>query len=324
VFTIRPSSYFSLAPRQPAAVSTPLPAPEEEVQLEALEEPAEPFIDRGLPIPESYEVDVIRALLQDPFRVFIYWQVQDESLKTLTRYFSAEDVADFRTTLKLFDVGGRHTAYFDVGHRGRYWMMVFPDREYEFEIGVYSALHGYIALVRSNRVRTPRGTISPEAPADDGYRMSPSQFVQVLDASGFGTRQSLDLTVSAMPGLQTSIEPLEHALSLMPPSVRDAVLLSAGGRPLTREVIEVLPERLRLALLELLRADGGRLAGAGLMHYLPEILRDAIDDERDLIAGQTHPVHFAPRFFASGSENVSWPRDTFCLPGGRSSADLVR
>jgi hypothetical protein len=154
--------------------------------------------------------------------------------------------------------------------------------------------------------------------------MSPAQFVRVLDASGFGTQQSLDLTVSALPGLQSSIEPLEHFLSLMPTSVREAVLLTAGGRPLTREVIEVLPERLRSALLELLASNDGRLAGAGLMHYLPEVLRDAIEDERDLIAGQTHPVHFAPRFFASGSENVSWPRDTLRLPGGRSSADLIR
>src|SRR5262249_16362304 len=159
-----------------------------------------PFVDQGLNIPEAYDVDIIRALLQDPFRVFIYWEVREATIQALTHYFSEEDVAAFRTTLKLFDVGGRHQAFFDVGRRGRYWMMVFPDRQYEFELGLRSQKHGYIAMVRSNRVQTPRGTISPITSTDVEYEMTDSQFVEVLDASGFGAQQTLDLTVSAMPG----------------------------------------------------------------------------------------------------------------------------
>jgi hypothetical protein len=317
VFALRPSSLFTLVEPRHQAV-----APLEVSELESQQ--GEPFIDQGLDIPEAYEVDIIRALLQDPFRIFIYWEVREASLKSLTHFFTPEDVSSFRTTLKLFELGGRHHAYFDVGRRGRYWMMVFPDREYEFELGVNSPKHGYIALVRSNRVRTPRGTVSHMTAEEADYRMTGPQFVEVLDASGFGTRQTLDLTVSAMPGANGAVDPLESLLARLPESVRRAVLLAARGGVLTRQLIELLPEPLRSSLLVFMPADDGRLATAALMHYLPEVLREVTEDERELISANVHPVHFAPRFFTSGSENVMWPGGEFHLPGRPSSSDLVR
>jgi len=78
--------------------------------------------------------DIVRAMLQDPFRVFVYWEVRDESLKALTRYFSPDEVAGFKVVLKLIELTGPNEAFFEVERRGRYWLMVFPDREYEFEI----------------------------------------------------------------------------------------------------------------------------------------------------------------------------------------------
>lgn len=317
MFALRPSSLFTLVEPRPQPV-----IPLEVSDLEA--QPGEPFIDQGLDIPGSYDVDIIRALLQDPFRIFIYWEVREASLKSLTRYFSPDDVSSFRTALRLLELGGRHHAYFDVGRRGRYWMMVFPDREYEFELGVNSPKHGYIALVRSNRVRTPRGTVSHITADEAEYRMTASQFVDVLDASGFGTRQTLDLTISAMPGANGAIDPLESLLARLPESVRRAVLLVARGGVLSRQLVELLPEPLRSSLLVFMQANDGRLATAALMHYLPEVLREVIEDERELIAANVHPVHFAPRFFASGSENVMWPGGEFHLPGRPSSSDLSR
>jgi hypothetical protein len=317
VFALRPSSFFNLV--------QPKQEPVARVEVSDLEaQPQEPFIDQGLDIPESYEVDIIRALLQDPFRIFIYWSVRDASIKSLTHYFSPEDVASFRTTLKLFELGGMHHAYFDVGRRGRYWMTVFPDREYEFELGLRSQEHGYIALVRSNRVRTPRGTVSPITAHQAEYRMTGSQFIEVLDASGFGAQQTLDLTVSALPGAIGVLDPLESLLAKLPESVRKAVLLAARGGVLTRELIDEFPEPLRTSLLGFLRDKRGNLATAAFMHYLPEVLRAVLDDDRELVSDHAHPVHFAPRFFAAGSENVMWPGSELHLPSRPSSSDLVR
>src|ERR1044072_4306163 len=133
MFILRPSSPIrtaALKEKQPDR-----PAEADEVKLIAT---GEPFIDEGMPLPDSYDVDIIRAMLQDPFRIFIYWEVRESSLKALTRYFSEEEEAGFKRDLKLVEIEGGNEAFFDVGRHGRYWMTVFPDREYEFEIGVRS------------------------------------------------------------------------------------------------------------------------------------------------------------------------------------------
>jgi hypothetical protein len=288
----------------------------------------QPFIDVGLPVPETYNLDIVRALLQDPFRVFIYWEVREESLKALTHYFSSEEAARFRPTLKLIEVEGGNEAFFDVSLRGSYWMMVFPDREYEFEIGVRSADHGYIALIKSNRIRTPRGTVSPEPAVEPEYKMTPPQFLDVIEASGFSAAQAGDITVSALPGATAGGDLMSEALLKLPDSLRAALMAAAAGESLEEEIIDALPEWLRSELLQLVFGGDGRLASAALVHYLPELLREAIEDERELIGDRVHPLHVTPRFFVGASENLAWPGGEFRLPafprrGAPSSMSLV-
>jgi len=292
------------------------------VQLDVVElpeVPSGPFIDEGLPVPRSYNIDIIRAMLQDPFRVFIYWEVRDQSLKALTHYFSAADAKMFRTTMKLFEVSGRHEAYFDVPPHGRYWMMVFPDREYEFEIGVRSRKHGYIALVRSNRVRTPRGTVSPVQAEEPDYKLRPPEFVEMLEVSGFGPQQALDFTLAAVRSDAPRRQEFEELLSGLPAPVREAILAAARGESLTRAQVELLPEPLRSALLTLVKRGDGRLAAVGIVHYLPELLREAFEESSDLIVHHVHPLHLTPRFFAGGTENVMAPAREIHLPSRPSS-----
>ncbi|HWN99969.1 MAG TPA: DUF4912 domain-containing protein [Blastocatellia bacterium] len=275
------------------------------------------FVDVGLPVPETYNVDIIRALLQDPFRIFIYWEVRQESLNGLTHYFSTEEAERFRVTLKLIEVEGGGEAFFEVGLRGRYWMMVFPDREYEFEIGVRSPEHGYIALLKSNRVRTPRGTVSPEPALEPEYKLSAPQFLNVLEASGFSAVQALDITVSALPGANADAEDLSDVLVKLPDPLREALTAASAGEPLTEELVNALPGWLRSELRRLLFGGDARLASAALIHYLPELLREALEDERELIGDRVHPLRVTPRFLVGASENVSWPAGEFKLPAFR-------
>lgn len=294
----------------------PARAAEVKAELVSIDAPPadEPFIDVGLPVPETYNVDIIRALLQDPFRIFIYWEVRQASLNGLTRYFSAEEAARFRVTLKLIEVEGGGEAFFEVALRGRYWMMVFPDREYEFEIGVRSPEHGYIALIKSNRVRTPRGTVSPEPAAEPEYQMSAPQFLDLLEASGFSAVQALDIKVSALPGASADADFVSEALLKLPESLRGALTAAGAGEPLTEEIINMLPDWLGSELMKLLFGGDGRLASAALAHYLPGLLREALEDERELIGDRVHPLHVTPRFFVGASETVTRPGGEFRLP----------
>jgi hypothetical protein len=277
-------------------------------------QPSEPFIDEGLPLPQSYPVDIIRALLQDPFRIFIYWKVREESLKALTRYFSEEDSATFQVVLKLIELRGDNEAFFDVQSEGRYWMTVFPDRDYEFEIGVRSPVHGYIRLIRSNRVRAPRGTVAPAPAPEPEYRVTPQQFSRIMEASGFAAHQSMRLTMAAAERADLLAS---QAINHLPASVREAIPLAAAGEDLSRDMIEQMPEPLRSELMKLYEGSGGMTASAGLMHYLPEMMRQFAEDESEWIEGGLHPLHIAPRYFAGASEQSARPSEKMRWPALR-------
>lgn len=318
MFVLRPSSPFKTAPLirpEISEVATPSLAEPQGTAAPAVD--AEPFIDLGLPVPDTYDTDILRAMIQDPFRVFIYWEAREENLRALTDYFSAEEVKTFSTVLKLRDLATGHEAYFPVGRRGRYWMMVFPDREYEFEIGVRSSAHGYISLLRSNRVRTPRGTISPVTADEAEYRLEPMDFLNVIEKSGFGAEQALDIKVAAMPGTELGEDLLEETFGRLPADVRGAVETAVEGGQLTAAMISELPESMRGLLERLLHESGGEVASAALMHYLPELLREAIEDEREWVADQTHPLHLSPRFFVGASETAQFPFGEVLLPRPR-------
>ena len=278
---------------------------------------ADSFVDLGLPIPETYETDILRAMIQDPFRVFIYWEVRRDHLNSLTQYFSPEDVKTFKTVLKLRDMFGGQESYFDVDRRGRYWMMVFPDRKYQFEIGVQSPLHGYISLLASNPVETPRGTISPVTAQAEEYRLQPTEFVEVMEKSGFGAEQSLDITVAAMPGADLSDNILSESLNRLSDKTREAIVYALSGGNLTAEMIAELPESIRELLLNLYTESGSELASAGLMHYMPELLREAIENEQEWISDPVHPMHVVPRFYIGASENAPQEDRDLHLPKSR-------
>lgn len=303
MFILRPSSPVKLGEPASEPANDAFETPEQVVAValpvEAVSD--EPYIDLGLPIPETYNVDILRAMIQDPFHIFIYWEVRDENLKALTKYFSPEEAARFQTTLKLTELTGGHEAYFTVAARGRYWMMVFPDRDYEFEIGVRSREHGYISLLRSNRVHTPRGTVSPVTADEHEYQMSPPVFAGIIEASGFGADQSMNITVAAAPGAATQVDLVERSMSKLPGPVREAVFAASTGEELTIEMIQQFPEPLKSELARLFEATGGRIASVGLMHYLPELLREVIEDDREWIGDHVHPVHFTPRFIQGSS-----------------------
>ena len=166
----------------------------------------QPFIDHGPPVPESYDIDIIRAMVQDPFRIFVYWEISEQSITTLTQYFSAEEEAAFQITLKPIEIHGPEEASFDVDRQGSYWVMVMPDRDYEFEMGVRSSGRGYISLMRSNRVHTPTGTISRVAPEEAEYRLSPQEFTEILEASGFTGNHPLQLTFESIAAATPQIQ----------------------------------------------------------------------------------------------------------------------
>jgi hypothetical protein len=319
MFILRPSSPIRSRQAEPPVISA---APGERVHGDS----GPPGADGTF--PEGYDLDIVRAMLQDPFRVFVYWHVREESLSALRQYFSPQEVTGFSTVLKLVETSGPAEAFFEIGRQGRYWLTVYPDREYEFEIGIRSPIHGYISLIRSNRVRTPRGTVSPEPAKEEDYRLSPPEFMRILELTGFSADRSLSLSVAGADESDAG-NLLALAFMRLPESVRLALMIAEAGGALTPELIATLPEPLRSELLRLMFAGGGLMAAAALMHYLPELLREVVQSDREWIGDELHPLHLAPRFFLGGSEHLPvpagemrWPRAPR-LPSSPGAASVI-
>jgi len=86
-------------------------------------------------------------------------------------------------------------------------------------------------------------------------------------------------------------------------------MVAAAGGELSLELLLDFPEPLRNELMKLLLGGDGRIAAAGLMHYLPELLHEAARDSQGWIGDPIHPLHLTPKFMLGGTENVA-------LPGG--------
>src|SRR5262245_31261731 len=157
------SSFFSWltspVARKPAELELPIRAESpgaEPVDIEA----GVPFVDRGMQLPEEYGVDVVRALVQDPFHLMVYWELRPDSLRTLEGLFPDGSSADFRPTMRLTDLTEGSEAYVHVPLLGKYWFVASPTHQYRVDVGALSAQYGFVPVVRSNVVETPRGTVA--------------------------------------------------------------------------------------------------------------------------------------------------------------------
>ncbi len=228
------------------------------------------------PLPDEYETDAIAALVQDPFRMFVYWEARPETVLSVERLFSPEEVATFRPVLRVTEREMEKETYYPVLYQGSEWFSVFPDRTYLVEFGVHSPQFGFIRLMSAPEKKTPRGTIAPELPPQPEYRISETRFRRTLEVSGFQTNGT------ALPR-----EALEAWFA---PAVSDAVFTAGDGLPLEPEHIEQLPVSVRDVVSELFERDGGDLAALALLHYLPALLRDTYLAR---LAARGIPVAFA-------------------------------
>lgn len=263
----------------------------DEVPAEPIEEelPAEPIVDTGLPIPAHYDFDMMHALVQDPFRLFVYWQLKDNPYDRLRHIFPAGAQGDFHTTLKLIDESNNIAVFFDAAFAREYWFNVFPDRRYRIELGMRAPRYGYIKLLSSQAVRTPRGGPSDQEAIEEEYQIAADDYLAVLreshlvperaftldgllpghDATHAGTHQSV------WEALPVSFRRLLHAIN----DIRTGRhydrwwerLDQAEQTGLVREFLGVIKQM-----------GDGELGYMLLLRYLPELLRRAIRAEEEL------------------------------------------
>lgn len=248
---------------------------------------AEPEVDRGLPIPDHYDFDMMRILWQDPFRLFVYWHLKDNPFDRLRQIFPVGEIGNFHTVLKLVDETTNISVFFNAAFTREYWFSVFPDRQYRVELGVRSPRYGYIKLLSSQSARTPRGGPSDQAATEEDYFIASDQFIDVLRDSHLVSERAFTIE-DLLPGADRAPAAARNAVwESLPASFRRLVMAIAdiqAGRDYERwwerlsreEQGNLVREFLDIIAQMAGKPGDGELGYMLLLRYLPELLRRSI------------------------------------------------
>jgi hypothetical protein len=293
----------------PDVLTEEIPEPEEEI-------PAEPIVDTGLPIPSHYDFDMMRAMVQDPFRLFVYWQLKDDPFDRLHRIFPASEAGNFHSVLKLIDETNNISVLFGAAFMREYWFQVFPDRRYRVELGMHSPRYGYVKLLSSQSTSTPRGGPSDQIAEEETYQIAADDYLRVLREShlvpqrAYTLDELLPLNGRATPDARSAV------WDSLPASFRRLALAIAdvqAGREYDRWWERLQQEELNAMLREFLsiiqRMGGdGEMGYMLLLRYLPELLRRAIaaegesESKPELLIDKPVAIYLAERLGQAASE----------------------
>lgn len=270
-------------PFEPVIVRDVVP----EAMIDAEEEiPAEPIIDTGLPIPSHYDFDMMRALVQDPFRLYVYWQLRDNPFDKLRKIFPANSVNTFKTVIRLIDESNGIAVIYDAPFTREFWFSVFPDRTYRIEVGLRSPYYGYIKLLSSQSVTTPRGGPSDKVDDEPRYRIAADDYLRVLRESHLVPERAFTIDGMLPGGGAAPAGARNEFWDALPPSFRrlmQAIADIQAGREFDKWWDRLNREELAGLVREFLdtinRMGDGEMGYMLLLRYLPELLRRAMQSE---------------------------------------------
>ncbi|MCP9495393.1 MAG: DUF4912 domain-containing protein [Pyrinomonadaceae bacterium MAG19_C2-C3] len=180
------------------APATALVEVQEKLDLLAIDEP----------LPEPPARDIVRLLVQSPYRLHLYWNFKTDPFTIARRQFPNRD---FRFMVRLLDASsGEITASEIAGFTRNYWFNSLPARTYQAEVGMFSESRPFIRLLVSDYVQTPRVGASPTIAAAKEFAVSTPDFIQMLDRSGF-VADAFDVAMEAADETARRVL-LEHLL----------------------------------------------------------------------------------------------------------------
>lgn len=286
--------------------------PEDELTDEL---PAEELVDTGLPIPSHYDIDFMRAMVQDPFHLFVHWQLKENPFDKLRRIFSQEGAGTFTTVLKLSDETNNISVLFDAAFAREYWFSVFPDRVYRVELGVRSPQFGYVKLLSSQPVTMPRGGPSDQTADEAQYQVSVDEYTQVLRDSHFLSERARDPEqwlsgiVSVVPEGKDAQAAIEETLPESFRRVLSVITDIHAGRDYDRLWERLNEEELSAIVHEFLetmsKLGKGEMGYMLLLRYLPELLRRAIHADGEIQIDEPISIYVARKMGLGGSEAVT-------------------
>ncbi len=150
-------------------------------------------------LPSSYGEDRLVLLTRDPYWLFAYWEVTPESRKQLEiegrRAWEHLNLA-LRVTRYDTDMDKEEGCFhIPINHTVDNWCIEagVPDRYYKVDLGVQIADRGFVSLLCSNIVKTPRDQISDVI--DENWRLPDWQARRLYRRIARGNPSSLEMAI---------------------------------------------------------------------------------------------------------------------------------
>jgi hypothetical protein len=107
------------------------------------------FVDFGPPLPSRYGVDQLELMLQNPLRVFAYWELREATILTALQGHSRSGPPKFSTPLKVEGKGWPGTRL-DREPPTIGGSDTLPESRYQLELGLYwgRSMAGFLCSLR--------------------------------------------------------------------------------------------------------------------------------------------------------------------------------
>ena len=157
-----------------------------------IEKPA-PFVDAGAPLPDGYGDTRAALLPRDPRWMYTYWEISEHTAREIKSQHGEDIFLKSQGTVRMHEVASRNGALqsirtidISVSLDARNWYL-HSDKEgasWFVEIGLKTPDGRFIAIVKSNPVTLPTGTVSEIV--DEKWVSVKDDLEKVLEASGGG------------------------------------------------------------------------------------------------------------------------------------------
>jgi hypothetical protein len=131
------------------------------VSEERQKQPLTRFLDFGPPLPSRYDVDQLELMAQSPLRVFAYWELREATIVAALSGIPVGDRRNFQLLLKWTEKSTGQIRFLDPGTTDNWWFDTLPENCYQLELGLYWGEYGWLPLLASAELATPRLALGP-------------------------------------------------------------------------------------------------------------------------------------------------------------------
>lgn len=125
-------------------------------------------------LPQHYNETFITLMVRDPYCLFSYWEISENSRRDLNHKFN--DFQKMRLTLRVHDVNQGPPPFFDIPlvQEAENWYIDVPHAAHTYfvELGILQPDGSFYTIARSNNISTPRDSCADFEDASDEFAKS--------------------------------------------------------------------------------------------------------------------------------------------------------